>query len=419
MAVTYEDFEKRAKDAGMLERFSQYDLDTAKKNPEFGMSMLGFKTDYLNATTPEAQLLANEGANALRKKYGSYTGGGDGMEYNYMGSYGNKVDDMLGRAETQGSFAYSRDPDVDQLVGTIMNQKPFSYDAESDPTFSAYKKAYLREGDRATANALAQASAMTGGVPSSYAVAAAQQAGNYYAGQLADKVPELEQQAYGRYLDEFGRQLNTLGALQNDRAQEHSEWQGDFNNLMALLGGYQTQDQIEYGRQQDERNWQLTQQQFQNQLEQQEWDKMFAQAQFTQQQKQNLWDNAFALHKLGYATPEIASILGIPQSTGGDEGGSGLTWNPNRPWEWLGIKEEEYRALYGGGPDSGENDTGGNGLSEAQISEVHNYVNNLLDTSGSQAYRVAGSINGRNDWTDAQKAEAYDWINKRYAEEVK
>lgn len=318
MAVTYEDFEKRAKDAGMLERFSQYDLDTARRNPEFGMSMLGFKTDYLNATTPEAQLLANEGANALRKKYGSYTGGGDGMEYNYMGSYGNKVDDMLGRAETQGSFAYSRDPDVDQLVGTIMNQKPFSYDAESDPTFSAYKKAYLREGDRATANALAQASAMTGGVPSSYAIGAAQQAGNYYAGQLADKVPELEQQAYGRYQDEFGRQLNTLGALQNDRAQEHSEWQGDFNNLMALLGGYQTQDQIEYGRQQDEKNWQLTQQQFQNQLEQQEWDKMFAQAQFTQQQRQNMWDNAFALHQLGYTTPEIASILGIPQSTDED-----------------------------------------------------------------------------------------------------
>ena len=85
-------------------------------------------------------------------------------------------------------------------------EKPtFSYDLESDPVWQAYKKQYTREGQRATQDALGTTAASTGGIPSSYATAAATQAGDYYAAQMTDKVPELYQQAYNRYLNELSQ----------------------------------------------------------------------------------------------------------------------------------------------------------------------------------------------------------------------
>ena len=40
MTYSYEDFEKAANKAGVLGQFGQADLSTAKKNPDFGMSIL-------------------------------------------------------------------------------------------------------------------------------------------------------------------------------------------------------------------------------------------------------------------------------------------------------------------------------------------------------------------------------------------
>ena len=43
---SYDDFVSAAQSAGLLGQFSKYDLETAKLNPEFGMSMLSYKKDY-------------------------------------------------------------------------------------------------------------------------------------------------------------------------------------------------------------------------------------------------------------------------------------------------------------------------------------------------------------------------------------
>jgi hypothetical protein len=76
-------------------------------------------------------------------------------------------------------------------------------------------------------------------------VTAASQAGDYYSGKLADKVPELSQQAYGRYLDQYNLDLAALTALQNQentlyaRDREQTEFdaakaQQEFSNALAL-----------------------------------------------------------------------------------------------------------------------------------------------------------------------------------------
>ena len=63
MAYTYDDFQKAA--SGSNVNFSQYDLDLAKKYPEFGMSVLDLKKQYAGATTAEQRALINAKA-ALR-----------------------------------------------------------------------------------------------------------------------------------------------------------------------------------------------------------------------------------------------------------------------------------------------------------------------------------------------------------------
>lgn len=177
---TYDDFMNTANKAGMLSRFPEQELEAIRKNPELGISLVGLMQDQEKASTAEQRLLATEAANQLRKNYGLGTVAGAGANV-VAGSYGDQYAGLLQGPVYQGSFAY---------------------DPEKDPVWSAYKKQYAREGERAGENAMAQAAAMTGGRPSSYAVTAGQQAGNYYAGQMSDIIPELANDAYQRYIYE-------------------------------------------------------------------------------------------------------------------------------------------------------------------------------------------------------------------------
>ena len=97
---------------------------------------------------------------------------------------------------------------IDNGISNLENMK-FSYNAENDPAYQAYKKMYNREGDRALKSTISSVSAAQGGI-SSYASQAAQQASNYYAQQLTDKIPELEQLAYQKYQDDYNNQLNLV-----------------------------------------------------------------------------------------------------------------------------------------------------------------------------------------------------------------
>ena len=125
---------------------------------------------------------------------------------------------------------------ADSMLSQITNRQPFSYDYENDPVWQAYKKQYTREGRRASEDTMAQAAAMTGGIPSSYAVTAGAQAGNYYASQLSDKLPELYQMAYNRYLQEYQDKLNALNAVNNQTKIAQGVWEGNTNNAWKGIG---------------------------------------------------------------------------------------------------------------------------------------------------------------------------------------
>lgn len=284
MAYTYDDFVKAANQSGLMGQFSQDDLNLAQKHPEFGLSVLSLKKDYNNATTAEQRLLANQAANELRKSYGNYSGGADGGSFRLESKLNRRSDDLLDQLGSFGSFSYGEAPTYENtfaqqqkdLLDRILNREDFSWSRETDPQWSSYKKSYLREGDRATANALAQASAASGGRPSSHAVNAATQAGDYYATKLNDVIPTLYQQAYERYLDEYNmklkdlnavnqqeqldyaKYLDRLGQFNTDRGFAYQNYADDYGRLRSQLADVQGQDQIDYARYLDEASRQQT-----------------------------------------------------------------------------------------------------------------------------------------------------------------
>lgn len=391
MGYTYDEFVNSATKAGMLDRFSQEDLTAAQKNPEYGLSMLSLMQDASGAKTTEQRILATEAANQLRKNYGVYSNGGT-----YAGSYGTKIDGLMDQVNNYGSFQYGQQGQLDKtmdqvnnygsfkysqqdaldqamdqvnnygafqygnenayqkLLDEILNREEYSYDYTQDPTYSAYRKAYLREGERAGANALAQAAAASGGRASSYALTAAQQAQNYYAGQLADIIPTLEQQAYSRYQTDYSNLLNDLGVLQtdraqakddwqsqytmlqntlanlqNDRAMEQSDWQSQYELLLNALSNLQNDRAFDYQSYLDQYS-QLQQAlgNFQNQ-DATDYERYLAQQQLQQEQEQTAYERALDQYQiLGYITPEMSAILGIPATEKTEET---TTYDPGSP----------------------------------------------------------------------------------------
>lgn len=212
-----------------------------------------FKQLYDNAIANGDTAAANEahaGAEAIRELYG-YSGGADGSEKIDLGKVGLGAIDILGwndsynaanpkptyEQPTVNGNTYSEE--TERILSEILNREDFSYNAENDPLYAQFKTMYNREGDRAIRDTLAEAAASAGGM-NSYAITAAQQANNYYASQLNDKIPELYQLAYEMYLQDKESKVQDLGLLsQLDETQ--------YNRYRDTMSDYKDDKSFAYG----------------------------------------------------------------------------------------------------------------------------------------------------------------------------
>ena len=162
------------------------------------------KRDFINAAKSndkKGMTKANDVANAVRAKYGSYTGGDDGSEYHPF-SYDD--DDFY-------DYESLYEDELDKLYNRVKKASDkFTYDYTKDPAYLAYKKVYETQGNLGYDRALAQNALKTGGIANSYAQSAASQALNYYNSQLAAKIPELYNAAYDRYMEKYTSDYNRL-----------------------------------------------------------------------------------------------------------------------------------------------------------------------------------------------------------------
>lgn len=263
---TWEQVQKVIKDNGLF--FSDADMALAQSNPDAGMSIANYKIDWKNATTDDQKALANAGAESIRKNYGNYTGGSDGSKYyltepspqtfNYQQpgiSAGGTQSSAAQTSEFKNPYADQTKAALDKVLNqqawenpysdqqkaamdAVTNREAFSYDPNQDVAWQNARKQYLREADRAQQDMMGQAAGLTGGMTSTAAMTAASQAGDYYRGQLNDRMVDYQNAAYDRYVNDANLDFSTLDAINNMSDSDYQKYVDalglDFDRLSAV-----------------------------------------------------------------------------------------------------------------------------------------------------------------------------------------
>lgn len=295
------------------------------------------KGNYAQAAIYEQmrnEKIAGEGLNqwAQTNQYANYLQGA-GANTGWKNPYQEELDAAIKRLQENSGGAYKWDP-------------------ENDTAMQEYRKTYLREGDRTMRDTLGAYAKQTGGLASTQAIAAASQAADNYKAQLADKVPELEQQAYNRWYHEKQTarqdQYNYLSALMNAGSAAQSEYSLRINealNRWQQLGYADDQVSSVLGvgvgtptTDQSYQNWQKMQAQQDADWQREQWRYQQELDKYTQneQQRQNAYNLAMTMLQLGQmpsaemlAQAGISGedakriLAGVQAQSGGYSGGSG------------------------------------------------------------------------------------------------
>ena len=223
--------------------------------------------------------------------------------------------------------------------------------------------------------------------------------------QIADyqnRIGQIEQQEkederWERQFAEQQRQYNegmTLNREQFEENKANTAWNQNFQQTQADQSQANWQSQFDAGRSdaaQAQQNWQTSfdanrqdaaqsQQNWQKQFDasqaQQKWQNEFAQNQFAYQQtqdqqaqanwqaqfdanqQQQAWQNQFQQSQFAWQQQQTAAAqAAASQASSSSRPGSTST---KKPWEEMGITEEQYKALYGGNNQNGGSDMFGN-----------------------------------------------------------
>lgn len=144
----------------------------------------------------------------------------------------NYLDNVV--ANKPGAYQGKYTGMVDRLYQQIMGRPSFSYNQNNDAMYQMYAQKYRSAGQQGMRNAMGAAAAQqTGGYGSSYAQTAGQQAYNASMGQLAETVPQLQQQALSRYNDETQRLNDMYGTASQAEQTEYGRHQDRVNRWQS------------------------------------------------------------------------------------------------------------------------------------------------------------------------------------------
>ena len=210
---------------------------------------------------------------------------------------------------------------IDELVNKAINRQPFQYDPASDPAYQAYARQYTRLGDEAGRDTLADVASQTGGLASSYAVTASQQARNAYNQALTDKIPSLMETAYNKYRNEYNDYLAGIGTLQGlddsaynrfstDRAYNRGVYENDrdYNRNVFVSDRDFNEGVRQFGL-----NYALDKDKFKESIRQYNQNYELDKGAQEYERMLNSWTT------LGYATDAVAKYFGVPEGTKTDD----------------------------------------------------------------------------------------------------
>lgn len=320
-------------------------------------------------------------AEGVRGKY-NYTGGEDGSLYQAVGksptggwsSQSSYSQTVRTTPKNAGTFSYpsmSQFTDkyqalIDAAQGKVLNRAAFEYDPEKDAAYKQYEASYTRQGNKAMQDTLAEISARTGGLASSYAGQAAQQTYDGYMSALADKIPELREIAYQKYMDEYNMDRDALNVLTGLSDREYGRYLDDRNQ-------HNTDRNFAYGQFADDRDYayKLGRDKISDERYENEW---------AYKQEQDAYNRAWDEDEREYQRGQDAY---------------NREWNENerdyvRQQDALDREEAARRVSSGGGTAVGM---------DAKTSSVLAEMLNIYETQGEAAAREYGRKNAENQWS--------------------
>lgn len=242
-------------------RIGDADMALGRDNPGALEQILQERQNWANATTQAERDAAHNRAENIRKAYGQYSGGVEGMDGQYKPTYQKpaaaaendnvmalyeKFNNLYGKTNAP-TWTPQYQEQISQILGDITNRDPFEYKMTEDPLYQQYRDQYIREGQRAMKDTMAQTAMMSGGYANTAGAIAAQQGYDNYLAGLNDRVPQLEQMAYGKYADNLADMYNQLGAYQSEENRLYGQYLDDlgqynadrdfaFNAMQAAIG---------------------------------------------------------------------------------------------------------------------------------------------------------------------------------------
>ena len=156
--------------------------------------------------------------------------------YNWQDGINGFINTNGGRKKELGEVINGANEQIAALqekLDTIENED-FTYNPGYDPLFQSYANQYMKQGQLAAKNAIAESSILTGGYGNSWAASAGALAFNDVYDKLYDHIPELRAAAYDDWKDD---RLDKL----DDLEEQYSEQEGILDDANADLDKIQAE----------------------------------------------------------------------------------------------------------------------------------------------------------------------------------
>lgn len=152
-----------------------------------------------------------------------------------------------------GEYQSSFEEELAQLYDQIAGREPFAYDPETDAQYKNYAYLYAQRGKDAMADTMGAAAGLTGGYASSYAQTASQLAYDRYMQELAELLPDLENNARQReqeqrnWLTQRYEQVSGQEQAAYKRYQQEQEaWQESYDRAGKEAEALRQQEYADY-----------------------------------------------------------------------------------------------------------------------------------------------------------------------------
>lgn len=189
----------------------------------------------------KSYVAANKNAKAATNAYSNFANGNIGNDLKTQlsamteaeSAYNNLVSGGFSSFAAANGLADYSDR-LSALLDEIQNAK-FSYNADTDGAYQAYRQQYRANAEQALKDATGQYASQTGGYSSSVAQSMGNQAYQSVLGGLSDVQSQLMNLAYNKFSNDLNNKKSSYDMYSQLQANNYSQYQNAVNNASANM----------------------------------------------------------------------------------------------------------------------------------------------------------------------------------------